>query len=136
MPQIDVLLKFATVTAARGDPIIQRYMSPDQATFSPDLVIPNIHAWKASQDVPSIDADGTPIVTHTYLPDFYVLVSLPQAVPDLRDDTATTLAIDRDKMNARQSGMTIKTTLARPELQDIRFEPVFAGMDPPWGNWK
>lgn len=138
MPQIDVMLKFASLAAAKADPVVQRYTALDdaqQSQFMPDLVIPDVKVWRASQDVAGTDAEGNSMVTHTYLTGYYVLVSLPQVVTALRDNPAVQVAVDRDKMNSRQTGMVLKSNVTTPVLQDLRFQPVYAGMNPPWGAW-
>jgi hypothetical protein len=130
MPQIDVMLKFATRAAALADPVVAQYLSKDdqgQDQFQTNDVLPNMRLWRASQDINGV---------HTYLTGYYILVSLPQTIPSLRDHSAIQVAADRDKMNARQAGMILRTAIPMGTLQDIRFEPVFAGMDPPWGAWR
>lgn len=136
---IDVMLKFASRAAALADPVVQLYKNKDannQDQFAPDLILPNVRVWRASQDTPGTDADGNPTVTHNYLPGFYILVSLPRTEPSLRDHAAIQVAADRDKMNARQDGMVLRKSFSDTLMQDLRFEPVFAGMTPPWGAWK
>lgn len=130
MPQIDVMLKFASLAVAKADLIVQRYMALDdaqQSQFAPDLVIPDVKVWRASQDVNGV---------HSYLSGYYILVSLPQVIPSLRDHPAVQVAVDRDKMNARQSGMILKSNVTNAVLQDLHFQPIYAGMEPPWGAWQ
>lgn len=138
MSQIDAIFHFASVAAARADPIVQQYMSrgdDGQLQFRGDLTVANVRVWRPSADVAGTDSDGNPTVTHTYLTGFFVFVSADHVVPALRDHPALQVAVDRDKMNARQAGMVLKNNVTAPILQDMRFEPILAGMDPPWGAW-
>lgn len=127
--QIDVVLKFASLAAAKADPVVQQHYDALQDLFASDRVIPNVKVWRASQDVGS---------THNYLAGWYMLVSLESGrVPNaLRDHAAVQVVINRDKANARQPGAIIRSTVGAAVLQDLRFEPVFAGSDYPWNNWQ
>jgi hypothetical protein len=139
MPQYDAMFKFASLAAAKADPVVQQYMAMDDAQvaqFRLDLIIPDVKIWRASQDVAGTDADGNPTVTHTFLPGYFIFVSASQIIPALRDHPALQVAVDRDKMNARQAGMVVRNNITNTVLQDVKFEPVYAGMDPPWGAWQ
>jgi hypothetical protein len=63
------------------------------------------------------------------------MISLDHVVPALLNHAAVQLVVDRDMMNARQPGAVLKSTVGNVVLQDLRFGPVFAGMNPPWGNF-
>lgn len=139
MPQIDAMFKFASAAEARADPVVQAYVRQDdnnQPIFRADVVIPGVRVWRASADTPGTDADGNHFVTHTFLPGYFIFVSASQVIPALRDHPALQVAVDRDKMNARQSGMVLRSTVNNTVLQDLRFEPIYAGMNPPWGAWR
>jgi len=127
--QIDVVLKFASRAAARSDPIVSQHYDVMQDLFAQDRVIPDLKVWRMSQDV-----NGA----HTMLPGWFLLVSLQSGrVPDaLRDHPAVQIVINRDKANARQAGAIIRSTVSAALLQDLRFEPMFAGSDYPWGAWQ
>ena len=135
MPQIDVVLKFASLSAAKADPVVQKYRDEIEDLWAGDSVIPNIKVWRVSQDIHGTDSEGNPTVTHTYQSGWFVLVSLPRIVNALRDHAAVQFAVDREKMNAREAGMVLRKTVSDAVLNDFRFEPVFAGMNPPWGAW-
>lgn len=136
MPQIDVVLRFASLTVAKADPVVQKYRNQIEDLWADDSVIPNIKVWRVSQDVIGTDAEGKPTVTHTYVTGWLALISLPRVVTALHDHPAVQFVVDRDKMNARQPGMILRKTITDAALNDFRFEPVFAGMDPPWGAWQ
>ena len=134
--QIDVILKFADMATAKADFVVASHYDAVQDAFAGDRVIPNVKVWRASQDVGGTDGQGNPTVTHTFLPGYFVLISLPRVVPALRDHAAVQIVINRDKANARQAGMTLRKTVSDVVMQDLRFSPVFAGFDPPWGAWQ
>lgn len=136
MPQIDVVLRFASLAAAKADPVVQQYRNQIEDLWAGDSVIPNVRVWRVSQDTYGIDAEGNPTVTHAYQSGWFALISLPRVVNALRDHAAVQFVVDRDKMNARQSGMVLRKTVNDATLNDFRFEPVFAGMNPPWGAWQ
>jgi hypothetical protein len=139
MSQIDAMFKFASLAAAKADPVVQHYMALDdsqQAQFQLNIIIPGVQVWRASQDVVGTDTDGNPTVTHTFLPGYFIFVSADHIIPELRDHPALQVAVDRDKMNARQVGMVLKTNITNTLLQDLRFQPIYAGMNPPWGAWQ
>jgi hypothetical protein len=72
---------------------------------------------------------------HHPLAGYFVMISLDHVVPALLNHAAVQLVVDRDMMNARQPGAVLKSTVGNVVLQDLRFSPVFAGMNPPWGNF-
>jgi len=41
-----------------------------------------------------------------------------------------------NRANARQPGAVIRSTVGAAVLQDLRWEPVFAGSQYDWGNWQ
>lgn len=126
MPQIDVILHFSSIAAAKGDSVIQQHYDAIEDAFAGDRVIPNLQVWRNSQDVNGV---------HTFLSGWFLLVSVDHPVPVLRDHPAVQVAIDRNLANARQPGAILKSNISAALLQDIRFQPVFAGSDYPWGNW-
>lgn len=131
MAQIDVVLKFASLAAAKADPVVQQYRDVIDDLFNSDSVIPDVKVWRASQDV-----NGA----HTFLSGYYLLVSLTSEqaskVSDLQNLTAVQFVVNRDKANARQAGAVIKANVSNAVLQDLRMQPVFAGSDYPWGAWQ
>ena len=124
---IDYFLKYAGVAAAKADPLIQAHMDRLQTLFDEGCIIVDPDVWRASQDVGGV---------HTYLSGFFLIISLPNLVPALRDAASVQFVIDREKAKARQAGAIIKNNLTNTVLQDIRFEPIFAGSDYPFGGWQ
>ena len=133
MPQYDAILRWDSAAEAKADAIALAHSDPDELNVRQwmlDHVIPNVKVWRASQD--TVDGGGN--VTHNYLPGYYVLISATHRIPALEATGAIQLVINRDKMNAREAGFVVRSTVAPSVLQDIRFEPVFCGMDMPWGG--
>jgi hypothetical protein len=126
--QYDAVLKYVSLAAALADPVVQQHYSLLNSAWFQDHVIPDIKVWRASQDNP----DGT----HNYLAGYFVLVSLPRLVVALRDDAAVQVVINRDLANAGMAGAIVRSTVGAVVLQDLRFEPVFAGSNYPWGQWQ
>lgn len=126
MPQYDAVLRFASLAAAKADPVVQQYYDAIMDRYRDDLVIPNLQVWRVSQDVGDV---------HTYDTGFCVLISAPRVIAAVRDHSALRFAVDRDKANARQAGAVLRLTVSNAVLQDTRFSPVFAGCDYPWGAW-
>ena len=133
MPQYDCILMWDDLAAARQDAIAAAHMLLDDfdaQQFLADHVIAGVKVWRASHD--TTDGDGN--VVHSYIAKYFALVSVTRRITALENASALVLALDRDKMNARESGYVLKTAYSAALLQDIRFEPVFMGMDVPWGG--
>lgn len=120
---IDYFLKFADEATALA--ALQQFTN--RTDWPLDYCIPGIQLWRVSQDVAGV---------HTFLPGFFVLVSLRNLVPALRDLAAVQVVIDRDKGNAGQVGAVVKSNVSNLILQDIRIAPVFAGINLPYGAFQ
>lgn len=142
MSPIDYILRFTDAATAKADAqmLASALGADDQGVkqFRADHCLVFAAVWRNSQDTTTTgtgpDGQQITVPVHHPMTGFFVLVSLQQIVPALRDHAAVQLVIDRDKLNARQAGMIIRSTVGAVVLQDIRFSPVFAGMDPPWGS--
>jgi hypothetical protein len=132
---IDALLNFTSLAAAKADPVLLAHMDQLQA-WRGSYVLPDVKSWRVSQDVAGTDADGNPKVTHVYRTGWTLMISLPQVVPALFNHAALIVMIDRDRVIANQTGQILKANVTTPVMQDTRWEPVFAGVEYPWGNWK
>lgn len=134
----DALLNFPSAAAARNDPVLSRHMDQLQA-WQGSYVLPDVKAWRPSQDH-SIGPDpmdpSIPMIAHTYRAGWNLVISLPQIVPALLNHPNLIVMIDRDAALANRTGMIVKANVSQAAMQDTRWEPVFAGCDYPWGNWK
>jgi hypothetical protein len=124
---IDYILKYANEAAAKTA-LASRLNAGEWPT---DYFLPGITIWRDSQDVP----DGQGGFIHTPLTGFFILVSLPNVLPALRDLAAVQVVVDRDLAKARQPGAVIKSNVTNAILQDLRWSPILAGSDNPWGTW-
>src|SRR5438105_1694402 len=117
---IDAVLKFADATTAKAA-LASHAPTDDQGVrqWAFDHVLP-VTVWRNSQDV----TDGQGNATHTPLAGFFVLVSLAQVVPALRDLAAVQFVVDRDAANARTPGAVLKSNVSNAVLQDLRMSPV------------
>jgi hypothetical protein len=136
---IDCFIKFASLAAALADAQVLAHTTLDDQgarQFLADHAIGQVQVWRASQDVAGTDADGNPTVTHALLPGRFFTISGESLPSALIADAAVQVCVDRDKAGRRQTGMVVKSNISLPLLQDLRFNPVFAGSDYPWGAWK
>ena len=133
--QIDAVLKFAdepTALTALANFVGKN--EQNQATWDMTSTIRDVKVWRASQDVSGTDGQGNATVTHTYLPGFFVLISLDNPPAALKNLAAVQVVLDRDKCGARQTGCVVKSNVTNTVLQDIRMSPIFAGSDIPFGG--
>ena len=130
---IDYILRYADEATAKTA-LASRLKPDDQGVLQwpGDYCLPGVQMWRQSQD--TIDGNGNTV--HAYLTGFYILVSLPIVLPALRDLAAVQVVVDRDKAVARQAGAVIKSNVSNAILQDIRWSPVYAGSNNPWGTWQ
>lgn len=120
--QIDYFLKFTNETQA-----LAALTAFNGLTAWPlDYAFPDLKFWRNSLD----NGDGS----HNYLTGYYVMISLPRVNPTLRDHPAVQIVIDREATRARLPGAVIRSTVTNVILQDLRFSPVPAGSDYPFGN--
>jgi hypothetical protein len=129
MAQFDAVLRFNTLAAAEADPDVQQHYDAVADVFAADRVA-RVDVWRASQD--TVGNGGS--IVHSFMSGVFLLISMPRLVTSLRDNAAIQLVLNRDKMNAREPGFVVRSTISAGILQDIRFGPVFAGMDVPWAG--
>lgn len=125
---IDYFFKWTDEAAAKQDAL----MLADYLNVSPgnlkdwarDKVLPNVRAWRPSQDVAGV---------HTYLTGWFAIVSVNRQVPVLLNATALAFALDRDARNAGHP-FVIKNNIGAV-LSDVGVSPVFAGSNYPIGGY-
>lgn len=123
---IDYFFKFSTEAVAIADASGTLYYAG--ASWDLNCVAPNLQVWRVSQDV----SDGQGGFIHTYLTGWYGCVSLDHTDSTLVNHPSLQIAIDRTKAALGQVAI-LKSNLGAV-LQDIRFSPVFAGSNYPFGN--
>lgn len=125
MAMYDYFLKFSDETTAKT--ALAQYLNPD-GNWPASYCIPGVQVWRVSNDV----VDGQGNVTHTYLPGFFIQVSLPVLVPALRDAAPVQVVINRDLGRTRAA--VIKSNVPLAVLNDMLWQPVFVGADNPFGD--
>lgn len=131
---IDSVLNFISAQAARNDPVLSAHLDQLQA-WRGSYVIPGVRLWRASQDVTTV-IDGTPSVLHSYMSGWSILIALQGVAPGLLGHPNLQFMVDRERAAARSPGMIVRSNVTQAVMQDLRFEPVFAGSDYPWGAWQ
>lgn len=127
MTQYDAILRFNNLAAAQADPVVGPHINADGVPYSDHAQV--VAIWRASQD--TVDGNGNPV--HTPLAGYYIWVSADRNIPAIRTHDAVQVIINRDKLNAREPGGVIRSTVGGAILQDIRIAPVYLGCDFPWG---
>lgn len=119
---IDYFLRFANENAA-----LTAFQNFTNRTEWPlDYCLPGIQIWQSSLD----NADGS----HNYVSGFIVMCSFKRVIPALVNLAQVQIVIDRDLARQRAAGAVIKSNVSNAVLQDLRFSPVVAGSDYPFGN--
>ena len=135
---IDYFFHFSSEAVAIADASGTIYHRPADvpnnipAMWNPDRVTPGLQIWRNSLDTSGgLDSFGNNIVVHHYLTGWYGCVSLDHQDATLLAHAGLQLAIDRDLSAAGQVAI-IKSNVG-VALQDLRFSPVFAGSNYPFG---
>lgn len=104
--------------------------------------LPNVQAWRISQDVQVPDGMGGMMVQHTYLAGWYGLLALDHQEPVILNDNSLAFALDRDaaERNYLNPGDSPKSTIVIKNnigavLQDVGVSPIFAGSHYPMGGY-
>lgn len=150
MSQIDVLLQYASKTAALADPALAGYVSNGafDAARVFDLQGQGLQVWNSAQDTTATQTDplsgqSVAVTQHAFQPGYSLIVSHvdPSIVPGQLNANAASLAAwkanaaclliaDRDAANAGNAGFiyyaasSISATLAQWKLQPV---PMGAG---------
>lgn len=129
MGQIDYFCRWDSEADAKADALmLADYLgveiTPGVREWVRDRVLPNVKAWRPSQDVGGV---------HTYLTGWFAIISLKQQVPVLLNAAALAFCLDRDACNAGQP-FVIRNNIGAI-LQDVACEPIFAGSNYPVGGY-
>lgn len=92
--------------------------------WASDYVLPNVKAWRPSQDITS-----SGVVTHNYLTGWFAIVSLDQQVGVLLNSSRLAFCLDRDG-----PPYLIKNNIGAI-ISDVACEPIFAGSHYPIGGY-
>lgn len=103
-------------------------ITPGVIEWARDRVIPNVKAWRPSQD---IIVDGR--VTHNYLSGWFAIVSLNRHVDILMSAAALQFALNRNACNNGYP-FVIKNNIGAV-ISDVACEPIFVGSNYPMGGY-
>jgi len=100
-------------------------------------VLPNVKAWRISQDV--FSADSPPVfLRHTYLAGWFAILAMDEVLNAILNDNNLAFALDRDAANHQGDSprppIVVKNNIGAI-IQDIGVEPLFAGSNYPMGGW-
>jgi hypothetical protein len=124
MGQIDYFFRWANEAAANADATLLSNKFNLGNIWSLDCVLPNVLAWRPSQDVGGV---------HTYLTTWHAIVSWPKPISVLLNASALAFALDRDAAKLGQP-FVIQNNIGAVIL-DIAVSPIFAGSNYPIGGY-
>ena len=96
------------------------YSSTSAWNWATEHVLPNVKAWRPSQDSSGV---------HTYQPGWFCIVSTPNPVSAIMNSTRLAFALDRDG-----PPYLLKNNIGAV-ITDIAVEPIFAGSHYPVGGY-
>jgi len=97
-------------------------------------VLPNVQAWRISQDVFSNDSPPV-FLRHTYLAGWFAILAMEETLNVLLNDNNLAFALNRNwTRGASPPNLIVKNNIGAV-IQDIGVSPVFAGSDYPIGGW-
>ena len=130
---IDFFLKFATEAEAIADPNADRLGGFDNSSppiwhWNTDYVIPNVQAWRPSQD------SGSPPV-HVFLTGWFALVGWSKAAQVLLNHPNLQFALNREwNPNASPRNLVVKNNIGAV-INDVNVSTVFCGSTYPVGGF-
>jgi hypothetical protein len=133
---IDYLFSYPNAGAAKAgyDALCTALGLPVSAEYRRQSTIANVKVWHPSEDTTTM-VGNPPIakVVHEYLQGYWILIAADKAEAVLADDMQLEFALDRDACN---KGLPfIAGNNIGSEIDDLAFEPMFAGSTYPLGGW-
>jgi hypothetical protein len=117
---IDYFFKWPDEASAKADALaLANFLNVNLGWFQ-DKVLPNVRAWRPSQDVGGV---------HTFLTGWFALAAWPTQVTILLNATALAFALDRNG-----PPYIIKNNIGGV-ITDIGVSPIFAGSHYPIGGY-
>lgn len=121
---IDYFFRWTNEAAARADAIMLAdyldVLPGDLRDWAYDKVLPNVLAWRPSQDVSGI---------HTYQTGWFAIISISRQISVLLNASALAFALDRDG-----PPYVIKNNIGTV-ITDIAVAPIFCGSHYPIGGY-
>ena len=133
---VDYLFSYNNAGSAKAayDALCTALGLPVSADYRRQSTIDNVKVWMPSEDTTEMAGDPpTARVVHEYLQGYWILIAADKAEAVLADDMAMEFALDRDACNAGQP--FIVGNNIGDEINDLAFEPVFAGSNYPVGGY-
>lgn len=126
---IDYFFRWATSSDAKADAFAagQRFGFQSSSgiwQWAQDHVLPNVQAWRPSQDIIS-----SGVVVHSYQTGWFAIVSLNNQIPLLMNSSQLAFALNRDG-----PPYIVKNNIGAV-LSDIAVSPIFAGSHYPIGGY-
>lgn len=128
---IDYFFKWNTEADARADAfsLAQKFGTQIPSSiggwgWATDHVLPNVKAWRPSQDVTS-----SGVVTHNYLAGWFAIASINREVNILLNSSQLAFALNRDG-----PPYIVKNNIGAV-ISDVACEPIFAGSHYPIGGY-
>lgn len=124
---VDYFCRWASEAEAKQDAerLSNYFGHPTVSDWRRNWFLPNVKAWRVSQDVHN--TDGT--VTHTYLAGWFGILALDHLEPVILNDNSLAFALDRDG-----PPYIIRNNIGAV-IQDVAAEPIFAGSHYPMGGY-
>jgi hypothetical protein len=128
----DFFFKWADEAEAWADRMaLAEYLGIDvnATTWNQSVMLPNVKAWRPSQDVFTTDSPPK-FVRHTYLAGWFAIIATPSKAQILLNDNNLQFCLDRRAWNAQTPPYIVKNNIGAV-LQDVACEPIFAGSNYP-----
>lgn len=129
---IDYFFRWPDEAAAKADAISLAqhfgFQSSTAFRWGTDHVLPNVQAWRPSQDV-IVQSSIGPVVVHNYLSGWSAIVALNDQVSVLLNSSELSFALNRDG-----PPYVIKNNIGAI-ISDVAVSPVFAGSHYPIGGY-
>jgi hypothetical protein len=117
---IDYFCRWNSETEAKQDAArLKNYFGePLVSDWKKNWFLPNVKAWRISQDVQNPDGS----VTHNYLTGWFGILALDDLIGVIMNDNSIAFILDRNG-----PPYVIKNNLSVTVLKDLGVEPIFAG---------
>lgn len=129
MIMTDYILNYPNQNAAKAGPIASKYGYVEDKVFTwkADRVV-EVKIWKPSED--TLDEDEN--VVHNYLSGVWLLVS--SDADDTVADNSSSREFTLNRIWGKNKACLKSKKAGAIDSNDFKFEPVFSGMDVPFGS--
>ena len=129
MSYYDFFCRWADEAAAKQDAerLAQYFGHPQVSDWRRNWFLPNVKAWRPSQD--TFTTDSPPVRVHTYLTGWFGILALDHLENVILNDNSLAFALDRNG-----PPYIIKNNIGAV-IQDVAVSPIFAGSHYPMGGY-